>query len=102
MFTYGAASMEQLVQLKEPMSLKARGLLEEPMVPMLVIGGALDTQVPLADIELLMRTGESPKEVWLHPKGGHMGRDRGSWPDPVIFKRVTTPWLLKALEVDAG
>ncbi len=102
MFTYGAASMEQLVQLKEPMSLKARGLLDQPMVPMLVIGGALDTQVPLADIELLMRTGQSPKEIWLHPQGGHMGRDRGSWPDPVIFKRVTTPWLLKALEVDAG
>src|SRR3954466_4417416 len=102
MFTYGAASMEELVRLKEPMSLKTRGVLEQPMAPMLVIGGALDTQVPLADIELLMRTGESPKEIWLHPKGGHMGRDRATWPDPVIFKRVTTPWLLKALEVDAG
>ena len=102
MFTYGAASMEQLVQLKEPMSLKARGVLEQPMAPMLVIGGALDTQVPLADLELLMRTGDTPKEIWLHPKGGHMGRDRATWPDPVIFKRVTTPWLLKALEADAG
>ncbi|HZE61617.1 MAG TPA: alpha/beta fold hydrolase [Burkholderiales bacterium] len=102
MFTYGAASVEQLVQLKEPMSLETRGVLDQPMAPMLVIGGALDTQVPLADLELLMRTGESPKEIWLHPKGGHMGRDRANWPDPVIFKRVTTPWLLKALEVDAG
>jgi pimeloyl-ACP methyl ester carboxylesterase len=100
LFTYGAANLEQLGELKEKMSLKARGMLDQPMVPMLVIGGTLDTQVPLADIELLMRSGDSPKELWLHPRGGHMGRDAKSWPDPVIFKRVTTPWLLRALEVD--
>ena len=29
-----------------------------------------------------------------------MGRDAKTWPDPVIFKRVTTPWLLKALEAE--
>ena len=100
LFTYGAASMEQLVELRERMSLKARGLLEQPMAPMLVIGGALDTQVPLADIDLLLRSGDTPKEVWVHPRGGHMGRDAKAWPDPVIFKRVTTPWLFRALEVD--
>jgi len=102
MFTYGASSMEELASLKERLSLKTRGLLDQPMAPMLVIGGALDTQVPIADIDLLMRAGDSPKEIWLHPKGGHMGRDAKTWPDPVIFKRVTTPWLFKALEVDAG
>ena len=92
--------MEQLVELRERMSLKARGLLEQPMAPMLVIGGALDTQVPIADIDLLLRSGDTPKEVWVHPRGGHMGRDAKAWPDPVIFKRVTTPWLFRALEVD--
>ena len=102
MFTYGATTIEQLIPLKEAMSLKTRGLLDQPMPPMLVIGGVLDTQVPIADIDLLMRTGEAPKEIWMHPKGGHMGRDPKTWPDPVIFKRVTTPWLFKALEVDAG
>jgi pimeloyl-ACP methyl ester carboxylesterase len=100
MFTYGASSMEELADLKARLSLKTRGLLERPMAPMLVIGGALDTQVPIADIDLLMRSGDSPKEIWLHPQGGHMGRDAKSWPDPVIFKRVTTPWLLRALEPD--
>lgn len=100
MFTYGADTMEQLADAKEQLSLKARGLLDKPMAPMLVIGGALDTQVPIADIEVLMRGGDSPKEIWLHPKGGHMGRDKSVWPDPVIFKRVTTPWLLHALEVN--
>jgi dienelactone hydrolase len=100
MFTYGASSMEELADLKGRLSLKTRGLLEKPMAPMLVIGGALDTQVPISDIDLLLRSGDSPKELWVHPKGGHMGRDAKAWPDPVIFKRVTTPWLLHALEVD--
>ena len=102
MFTYGATSLEQLGEAKERMSLKARGLLDQPMAPMLVIGGALDTQVPIADIDLLMRSGDSPKELWVHPRGGHMGREAKAWPDPVIFKRVTTPWLLRVLAVDPG
>ena len=102
MFTYGGTTLEQLAENKERMSLKTRGILEQPMAPMLVIGGALDTQVPIADIDLLMRSGDSPKDIWVHPKGGHMGRDAKSWPDPVIFKRVTTPWLLKALEAEPG
>ena len=100
MFTYGASNLEELVALKERLSLKTRGLLDRPMAPMLVIGGALDTQVPIADIDLLMRSGDSPKEMWVHPRGGHMGREPKAWPDPVIFRRVTTPWLLHALEMD--
>jgi len=100
LFTYGGANVEQLADHKERMSLKTRGLLEQQMAPMLVIGGALDTQVPIADIDLLMRSGDSPKDLWVHPKGGHMGRDAKTWPDPVIFRRVTTPWLLKALEAE--
>ena len=102
MFTYGGTTLEQLAEAKEKMSLKTRGILEQPMAPMLVIGGALDTQVPIADIDLLMRSGDSPKDLWVHPRGGHMGRDAKAWPDPVIFKRVTTPWLLKALEAEPG
>jgi pimeloyl-ACP methyl ester carboxylesterase len=102
MFTYGGGTMEELAARKEHMSLKARGMLDQPMAPMLVIGGVLDTQVPIADIDLLMRSGDSPKDLWVHPRGGHMGRDAKNWPDPVIFKRVTTPWLLKALGADAN
>ncbi len=99
MFTYGAATttMEQLAEAREQLSLKARNILGKPMAPMLVIAGALDTQVPMADIDLLLRSGDTPKELWLHPRGGHMGRDAKDWPDPVIFRRVTTPWLLRAL-----
>jgi esterase FrsA len=100
LFTYGASSMEQLAEIKEKMSLRARGFLDQPMAPMLVIAGALDTQVPITDIDILMRSGDSPKDLWVHPRGGHMGRDAKTWPDPVIFKRVTMPWLLKALEME--
>jgi len=101
LFTYGVA-MEQLAEAREKMSLKTRGLLDQPMAPMLVIGGVLDTQVAIADIDLLMRSGDSPKDLWVHPKGGHMGRDAKAWPDPVIFRRVTTPWLLRHLDAEPG
>jgi alpha-beta hydrolase superfamily lysophospholipase len=102
MFTYGAATMEQLAAAREQMSLKTQGVLGKPMAPMLVIGGALDTQVPIADVDLLLRSGETPKDAWVHPRGGHMGRDAKEWPDPVIFKRITTPWLLRALDENGG
>jgi len=102
MFTYGAAAtLQQLAEAREQMSLKTRGILGKPMAPMLVIGGALDTQVPIADVDLLLRSGDTPKEAWVHPRGGHMGRDAKDWPDPAIFRRVTTPWLLRALDESA-
>ena len=97
MHAYGARDMEDLLAKREAMSLKARGLLDQPTAPMLVIEGALDTQVPIGDADLLLRSGDKPKEFWVNPKGGHMGRDAGAWPDPVIFRQVTTPWLLKQL-----
>ncbi|HET9578847.1 MAG TPA: alpha/beta fold hydrolase [Usitatibacter sp.] len=98
MFAYGVGSMDELLDARERMSLKARGLLDQPAAPMLVIAGVLDTQVPFADAQMLMSSGDVPKEFWVNPRGGHMGRDAKAWPDPVVFKRVTMPWLLKALE----
>jgi esterase FrsA len=102
MFAYGVGDMEGLLAARERMSLKTRGMLDQPMAPMLVIGGALDTQVPIGDIDLLLRSGDTPKDLWVHPRGGHMGRDAKAWPDPVIFRRVTAPWLLKMLEAGAA
>ncbi len=102
MFTYGASTMEQLADLKERLSLKTRGLLDQPMAPLLVIAGVHDTQVPIEDAELLLRGGDTPKEFWVNPRGGHMGREAKGWTDPVIFERVTAPWLLRALGVEPG
>jgi esterase FrsA len=97
----GATTLEQLADIRERISLKNRGLLDNPMAPMLVIGGVLDTQVPIADIDLLLHSGTTPKDVWIHPRGGHMGRDAKEWPDPVIFRKVTMPWLLRHLDIKA-
>lgn len=98
MYAYGARDMNDLLDKRERMSMRARGMLDQPTAPMLVIGGALDTQVPFHDTELLMESGDTPKEIWVNPRGGHMGRDAKAWPDPVVFRKVTAPWILRQLE----
>jgi len=95
----GITTLDQLVATAPKMSLKAQGLLDKPTTPMLVIGGTLDTQVPISEAYLLLDSGDVPKEAWINPKGGHLGRQVKVWPDPVIFKQVIIPWLLKALDV---
>jgi len=57
--------------------------------------------VPSADIDLLLHSGEAPKEAWINPAGGYMGREAKGWTHPVIFKRIAMPWRLRALEVRA-
>ncbi len=94
----GADSVEDLKRIMPGMSLKAQGLLGKQTVPMLVVGGGLDTQVPVSDIELLMRSGDMPKELWLNPRGGHLGREIKGWTDPVIFSKIIIPWELRLLE----
>lgn len=96
LFMYeGATSLETLADVRERMSLKKQGLLDKPMAPMLVIGGVLDTQVPIADVDLLLHSGQTPKEAWINPQGGHMGRDPQVWSDPMIFQQVTMPWIVR-------
>jgi dipeptidyl aminopeptidase/acylaminoacyl peptidase len=95
---FGVSTLEQLADVRESMSLKTRGFLDKPMAPMLVIGGALDTQVPVSDIDLLLNSGETPKDAWINPQGGHMGRDSKGWTNGRIFEGVITPWLLRRLD----
>ena len=92
---FGVKNIDELADVHEKMSLKARGLLDKPTAPLLVIGGALDTQVPIADEYLLLSSGLTPKEAWINPLGGHMGRDAKGWSDARIFKTVTVPWILR-------
>jgi pimeloyl-ACP methyl ester carboxylesterase len=94
----GVATIDDFLRISPQHSLVAQGFIDQPAAPTLLIAGALDTQVPIADIELLLHSGETPKEAWINPAGGHMGRDARGWGDPVIFARVTTPWLLRILE----
>lgn len=97
----GVNSLDQMADFLPNMSLVKQGLLGKPMAPMLVIAGVLDTQVPISDIYLLLEKGDVPKTAWINPQGGHLGRQVKVWPDPVIFKQVIIPWLVRTLDVQS-
>ena len=97
LFVYGLKSTDELLGFLPKMSLQTQGLLGKPAAPILVVGGTNDTQVPIADLELLINTGREPREAWINPAGGHMGRTAGTWPDPVIFRKIILPWELRRL-----
>jgi esterase FrsA len=94
----GVHTLDEMAEYLPKMSLVHQGLLGKPMAPMLVIAGVRDTQVPIADEYLLLSKGDVPKEAWINPEGGHLGRQVGVWPDPRIFKDVIIPWLVKTLQ----
>jgi len=98
----GADSIDSLARELPKMSLVKQGLLGKPMAPMLILAGTLDTQVPIEDEYLLLSKGDVPKTAWINPRGGHLGRQVGVWPDPKIFKEVIIPWLVKTLEAPAN
>jgi cephalosporin-C deacetylase-like acetyl esterase len=98
----GVHSIDELAEFMPKLSLVHEGLLDKPTAPMLVIAGVLDTQVPIDDEYLLLSKGDVPKEAWINPRGGHLGRQVGVWPDPRIFKEVIIPWLVKTLQGPAN
>ncbi len=98
----GVHTLDEMGDFLPKMSLVRQGLLGKPMAPMLIMAGVLDTQVPIDDIYLLLSKGDTPKDAWINPKGGHLGRQVGVWPDPLIFKQVIIPWLIKTLGAPAG
>ena len=92
---YGTKTMEEFLAWGPRLSLAARGMLDKPSAPMLLVNGERDTQQPIADLYLLMKHGE-PKDVWVNPEGGHMGRS-ASWPDRKVLELVVEPWVLNKL-----
>ena len=94
----GVHTLDELGEYLPKMSLVRQGLLGNPMAPMLILAGVNDTQVPIEDEYLLLSKGDVPKEAWINPHGGHLGRQVGVWPDPRIFKEVIIPWLVKTLQ----
>jgi len=95
----GVKSLDEMASFLPRMSLVYQNLLGKPMAPMLVIAGVLDTQVPISDIYLLLDNGDVPKDAWINPRGGHLGRQIKVWPDPAIFKQVIIPWLVRTMDV---
>jgi esterase FrsA len=102
LFVYGMKSADELIAFLPKMSLQAQGLLGKPTAPVLVVGGTRDSQVPIDDLELLINSGTEPREAWINPAGGHMGRSAGTWPDPVIFKKIILPWEVRHLSARAS
>jgi esterase FrsA len=97
----GVHTLDEMGEYLPKMSLVHQGLLGKPMAPMLILAGINDTQVPIEDEYLLLSKGDVPKEAWINPRGGHLGRQVGVWPDPRIFKEVIIPWLVRTLQVKA-
>jgi len=91
------STVDELKRVFPTMSFVSQNLLGKPTTPMLIIGGVLDTQVPISDIYMLLSAGDVPKYAWINPQGGHLGRQKGVWPDPVIFREVIIPYLVRAL-----
>ncbi len=98
----GVHTLDEMGDYLPKMSLVRQGLLGKPMAPMLILAGVNDTQVPIDDEYLLLSKGDVPKEAWINPRGGHLGRQVGVWPDPRIFKEVIIPWLVKTLQPPAN
>jgi esterase FrsA len=98
----GVNNVDDMVVHFPKLSLVDQQLLGKPMAPMLIIGGVLDTQVPISDLYLIMSSGDVPKEAWINPQGGHLGRQVKVWPDPVIFRQVIIPWLVRKLDLGSN
>lgn len=92
---YGKQSLDELTTALPTMSLRTQGLIGQPTAPLFIVGGVKDTQVPIADLDLLIHSGSEPREAWINPAGGHMGREAKGWTDPVIFREVVLPWLVR-------
>ena len=92
---YGVKTLDEFLAYGPRMSLKTRGLVGQPSAPMLLVNGDRDTQVPIADLDVLLHNG-SPKEAWVNPGGGHMGRS-AEWPDRKIFELIVAPWIERQL-----
>lgn len=98
MHIMGVTTLSQFESAWAANSLVAEHLMGKPSAPLLILGGAKDSQVPISDAYLLLSSGQSAKYAWINPVGGHMGRDRGAWPQPRIFKDVTLPFLVRELQ----
>ena len=93
---YGTETLEDFLAYGPRMSLKDTGALDKPTAPQLLVNGERDTQVPIDDLYIVLKTGATPKEAWVNPTGGHIGRDR-QWSDARIFETVITPWFARML-----
>ena len=92
---YGVSTLDDFLAYGPKLSMKTDGTINKPSAPTLLVNGDNDTQVPIADLDILLHNG-SPKEAWVNPKGGHMGRS-ADWSDGKIFEQVVVPWIARRI-----
>lgn len=92
----GVATVEEAFAMMPSLSLLEGGLIDRQTPPMLLIGGAQDTQVPFSDFVLMLQHG-SPKHAWVNPAGQTMGRS-ATVKDDDIFREVVVPWVKQRFE----
>ncbi len=92
---FGVKTLDEFLDYGPRMSLLHEDQIDRPCAPMLVMNGAKDSQVPIADQLLLLTRGDA-KEGWINPRGIHMGFGAGYGPERVI-RDIIVPWLLKKL-----
>ncbi len=92
---YGTRTEEEYLAYGPRLSLFTRGFLDKPAAPMLLVNGERDSQQPIADLYLMMKHGD-PKDTWVNPAGGHMGRS-ADWSSPRIAREVVLPWIVRKL-----
>ena len=95
---YQVEGLEAFLAYGPKLSLKTLGVLDKPSTRLLLVNGAKDTQVPIADLHLVAQTlPGAPKEAWINPEGRHMGSDSKMGSED-IRREVVTPWLVKMLK----
>jgi hypothetical protein len=88
-------TLEEFLAIGPKMSLLSMGILDKPSAPLLAFNGAKDTQVPIADLTLLLLHG-SIKEAWVNPEGAHVGMAKG-WPPIRWTREIVMPWVKKIM-----
>ena len=97
---FGVKTLDEFLEYGPRMSLLKDDMIDRPCAPMLVMNGAKDSQVPIADQLLLLTRGDA-KDAWINPNGVHMGFGAGWGPERTI-REIIVPWLLKRIDLSAG
>ena len=84
-------TLDEFLAVGPTMSLAKLGIIDRPSAPMLLFNGARDSQVPIADLTLLLLHG-SIKEAWVNPEAGHVAFAK-DWPQKRLTQEVVWPWI---------
>ncbi len=93
-YIFRTRNLDEILERAPRLSLVTQGLIDQPCAPLLLINGKRDDQHPIDDFHLLVEHGD-PKDVYIFPDGGHMGRVPGKSNEPALD--VVVRWLHRKL-----